>query len=297
MADRPGLQAAGCVGLTCWLRCAACRPRRSRFAERTDYNLYIGAVIDVATRYVYRLQVLTDRTAFAVWSELHEPVITSQGGLPQLFTMDKGAECWLLAFGVLYSNGNQGAGVGRGAVARQRFVNSKRHSRIEGYWRYCNPRVLLPLKLVLVQMEVDGVFDREQPVHMGAVQAIGRVLLQHACDIALRRWNAHNVLSLGGRRSLGSPSAMRERAPKLAQRVALRSDVIDEYERGSGNRLDRVPEWAGLRDPLLGDATRQRARDVAVGAALGPIEDAWADVLWGDGERFRDAFGVYVSYV
>ena len=156
---------------------------------------------------------------------------------------------------------------------------------------------MLPLKMVLIQMERDNVLDVDNRYHLGAVQAIGCVLLQHAVDQAVHLWNVHPLRARGGGRSLGSPTAMRANAPPLAiPRLPCPANVPDMYEAGSGNRLDRAPPWLALRDPLHGDPGRQAVRATAVAHELGPIRDAWADVLHNDGHLFRRAFGVYLSY-
>ena len=51
---------------------------------------------------------------------------------------------------------------------------------------FLNPRVILPLKLVFQALEQRGVIDRDLLRHIGACQDVGLLLLQYACDRALR---------------------------------------------------------------------------------------------------------------
>ena len=256
-----------------------------------DWGLFVGGVMDVATRKVYTLKVLTWKAPYSVYKLVHEPAITGFGGLPECFSMDKGKENKVLAFAVMASELRRPVPQSK---ARQRWVPSKRNVRIERFWGYLNPRVMFPLKRVLVDMDSRGQIDTGIPTHLGAVQAVGSVLLQFGCDLALRRWHRHTVLSLGGKRQLGSPEEMSAAAPQLATKVPLIPAAEVEYATVRG--LHTVPVWLGDRDPLHGRPVDQAQRSAAVANALGPLKDAWKDVLWNGGARFRSAVQVFLSY-
>ena len=86
----------------------------------------MGGVIDVATRYLYNLVVLTWRSASNVYNLVHKPALVTNM-MPKMFTMDKGSENWILAFAVMQADeldGRQGA-------TKMRFVQSKRNVRSE----------------------------------------------------------------------------------------------------------------------------------------------------------------------
>lgn len=91
-----------------------------------DYGLYVGGTIDVATRFLYNISVLTFKSSLAVWRQVQEPPLR-EFGLPAKYTMDKGSENWILAFVVMHADeldGRQGA-------TKMRFVQSKRNVRSE----------------------------------------------------------------------------------------------------------------------------------------------------------------------
>ena len=91
-----------------------------------DYGLYVGGTIDVATRFLYNISVLTFKSSLAVWRQVQEPPLR-EFGLPAKYTMDKGSENWILAFAVMHTDeldGRQGA-------TKMRFVQSKRNVRSE----------------------------------------------------------------------------------------------------------------------------------------------------------------------
>jgi hypothetical protein len=145
-------------------------------------------------------------------------------------------------------------------------------------------------------MERDGTLDIGEPYHLGAVQAIGVVLIEHACSIALRRWNNHVVRARGGARNIGTPSALRAAAPKLPARLAPPADAVAAYEQSAGSALERMPEWLALRDPVHNNVAKQQRRQRAVAAKLGNVQDAWADILHDRGSAFRAAFNEFLQH-
>ena len=91
-----------------------------------DYGLYVGGTIDVATRFLYNIAVLTFKSSLAVWRQVQEPPLR-QHGLPAKYTMDKGSENWILAFAVMQADERDG----RQGATKMRFVQSKRNVRSE----------------------------------------------------------------------------------------------------------------------------------------------------------------------
>ena len=259
-----------------------------------DFGLFVGGVMDVATRYMYTLRVLTFKGAYPVFEFVHKPAVEAFGGLPAVWSTDKGSETWLLAYTIVASDARRAAGTG--ARARHRFVESKRNVRIERFWGFLNPRAMLPLKRVLLDMIRAQQLDMCDRYHLGAVQAVGAVLLQHGVDIALRIWNQHPVLSLGGKRSLGSPNSMRANAPQLAGKVPMLDGTAAEYDLARGRRLQRWAPWQAARDQLHGRPNDMARRDAAVERALGPLRDAWADVLHNGGVKFREAIAEFLRW-
>lgn len=267
-------------------------------SKLSPFGLYCGAVVDVATRYVYAAEVFSHRSAYECFHVLYEPVIRRQGGLPAKFTMDKGGEVHLLGFAILYSKAKHDRGGGDVTVpAQQRYVRSKTHSRIERWWGYLNPTTVTPLKRVLMAMENDGDLDVGDTFQLGAVQAVAGLLFRFGVDLALRRWNAHTMLSRGGKTILGTPNDMRNAAPKLTARVPLHPNVVAAYEAAHGGvPVNREAPWAASHDALYHDAARQAARHEAVHEALGDVEDAWVDVLHNGGLRLREAIKVFIDF-
>ena len=89
-----------------------------------DYGLYVGGTIDVATRFLYNIVVVSFKSVATVWREVHEPPLREYG-LPRKYTMDKGSENWMLGFAVMSTDSMYG---GHGE-AKMRFVQSKRNVR------------------------------------------------------------------------------------------------------------------------------------------------------------------------
>ena len=90
-----------------------------------NYGLFEGAVIDVATRYLFNLVVLTDKLAATVWTHVIEPPMRAQG-MPLLITTDKGSECKVTAFAARLCHHAANSGSDGHA-----YVPSKRNTRIE----------------------------------------------------------------------------------------------------------------------------------------------------------------------
>ena len=128
-----------------------------------------------------------------------------------------------------------------------------------------NVKVNLPLKLVLVYMEhVLRILDRNIPTHLGAVQALGVVVLQHADDQLRALWDVHTVRS--ATRQIGRPCDLRANQPHPGGRRQLNpgTDYVALYEGATGHMLRREPSWAAARDLLYGQPVRQAARSAAV---------------------------------
>lgn len=89
-----------------------------------DYGLYVGGTIDVATRFLYNIVVVSFKSVATVWREVHEPPLREYG-FPRKYTMDKGSENWMLGFAVMSTDSMHG---GHGE-AKMRFVQSKRNVR------------------------------------------------------------------------------------------------------------------------------------------------------------------------
>lgn len=168
--------------------------------------------------------------------------------------------------------------------------------RIERLWGYLNPRVMRPLKLVLFAMELRGELDCTRPYHLGACQAVVGVLLEFQCERLRVLWNQHAVLAKGGGRSLGTPEAMRATAVHPGGRQPWEPGAVAAFEAARG-AVEREPEWAAARDPLYGRAQEQGWRADAVRAAMGPLDECFADVLHRGGTRLRNAIHMYLSYV
>jgi hypothetical protein len=168
---------------------------------------------------------------------------------------------------------------------------------VERFWGFLNPRAILPLKLVLINMEATGELDVGNALHIGAIQQLGGRLLQYACDAARHVWNDHPVRERGGGRVLGTPLDLRAAAPQMPRRLALADDVEDEYIAASGNAVDLEPSWARAVDALYGQPHRQELRRTAVGAIMGSDEEAWSDILHMGGGRFRRAFAHWLKFV
>ena len=146
-------------------------------------------------------------------------------------------------------------------------------------------------------MEEKGEINMANPLHLGAVQAIGGRLVKYACDAALHVWNDHPIRARGGGRSLGTPTEIRAAAPQLSVRLALppMDKVIDAYAESSNAPLDAQPSWADAVDALRGQPERQEVRRLMVGAVLGDDQTAWSDVLHSNGARFRRAVAKWVA--
>lgn len=108
-----------------------------------DYGLYVGGTIDVATRFLYNISVLTFKSSLAVWRQVQEPPLR-QHGFPAKYTMDKGSENWILAFAVMQADENDG----RQGAAKMRFVQSKRNVRSECFVPLDSPLLCLSFCLI-----------------------------------------------------------------------------------------------------------------------------------------------------
>ena len=63
-------------------------------------------------------------------------------------------------------------------------------ARIERFWGQLNVVVNLPMKLMLLKMEGAGILDMNDHEDIGAIQVLGRIVLQHACDMLRNVWNS-----------------------------------------------------------------------------------------------------------
>lgn len=205
---------------------------------------------------------------------------------------------WLLAFAMAWADEHRD----RSGTARAywRLVGSKTHSRIERFWGFVNPHIILPMKLVLLNMQRAQHLDLSNPLHIGACQGVVTPLLQYACDVNLTLWNMHPVRARGGGAVLGAPNDLMRCLPTVADRVPCPAGVPARYTAASqgrsGSGLPDAPVWAAAREPLLGQPDEQQRRAEHVAVVLGPLEDAWSDVLHTGGERFQRAFAVWLSY-
>ena len=74
-------------------------------------------------------------------------------------------------------------------------------------------------------------------------------------------------------------------------------DFEEAWEGAMGTSIRHVPRWAPARDPLFGQPQRQDAREAAVAAIWGPLDQVWADILHQTGRgRFIPGFQMYLSF-
>lgn len=103
------------------------------------------------------------------------------------------------------------------------------------------------------------ILDRNDPLHLGAIQALGVVLLQHADDQLRQLWDIHVVRTAS--RAIGRPRDLRAQRPHPGGRRQLNpaTDYIALYEEANGRAqpLRREPCWAAARDVLYGQPARQ----------------------------------------
>ena len=89
------------------------------------YNLYLGATMDVATREVHILKALTWRSAFNVFSQVHEPVL-QRHGFARRNAFDKGGENLIYAYACEHAAEHQ-----QDVEVKYAFVKSVKNVRIE----------------------------------------------------------------------------------------------------------------------------------------------------------------------
>lgn len=180
----------------------------------------------------------------------------------------------------------------------RRYLRSSRQSGVERFNGEINVKVNLALKLVFLYMEHSlGILDRTIPEHLGAIQALGVLVLQHADALLMGNWDVHVVRS--ATRDLGRPADLRASMPHPGGQRVLSAgvDYVARYEAATGRRLRRTPRWRDARDPLSGQPGRQAARLAAVMARFGSVALTWTDVLHNTGRaRFIPAYLVYLSY-
>ena len=114
----------------------------------------------------------------------------------------------------------------------------------------------------------------------------------------------HRVLSRTGA-VLGKPAELKRWSPhpRSAARIALppHLDMPSLYNqqlaRQNKRQLPHQPPWVAQRDPLAGNPARAAARAAATLAVLGPLQQAWVDVIHNEGRlHFAPAFIVYLSF-
>lgn len=162
-----------------------------------------------------------------------------------------------------------------------------------------NVHVNLPLKVCFRYMEdFMGVLNTNNPVHLGACQALGHAVLTVACDDLVADHDVSTVRRARGA-AVGRPCELRTSGahPTGLRAVPPGADFVTRYENTMARPLRREPLWVARRDPLHGNLPRQAARDAAVAAMWGSPREAWYDLVNHMGRNlFIPTWRMYVSF-
>eukprot|EP00966_Prymnesium_polylepis_P023898 550255-Prymnesium_polylepis.1 len=133
---------------------------------------------------------------------------------------------------------------------------------------------------------------------LGAIQALGQVVLQFADDQLVSIHDIHRVRRRRGP-PIGRPCDLRvaHPFPGAQRQLPAGVDMAAQYEQANNVLLPGEPDWAAERDPLYGQPLRQQQRTAAVAAVWGANSDVWSDILHNSGRaRFIPAYIVYLSF-
>ena len=148
---------------------------------------------------------------------------------------------------------------------------------------------VLPLKLVFLDMENQlQILDIGQAHHVGAIQALCKPLLQHACNLLRETYNAHYVRPTRGQGG-GRPDELWQHTPHPGGNPSLPAgyNAVAEYEQANNTNVRLQPDWVAARDPLYHQSTAKKdARMAAVlniwragGGTDGGVGAVWSDIL------------------
>ena len=96
-------------------------------------GLLVSGTADVKCRLIYHLTVLPYKGAIYTWLNVYQPLIQREG-LPDKWTFDRGAENWVVAFGIQLLVNLCYVNAATTVMAVVAIVGSKRQCRIE---RFC----------------------------------------------------------------------------------------------------------------------------------------------------------------
>ena len=147
-------------------------------------------------------------------------------------------------------------------------------------------------------MEKRGWLNVHNPHQLGAVQVLGVAVLR----VALLRFQAGydgHVVRRDVGPAVGKPRDLRLTHPHPTglRHSPAGMDYVRLYERATGRRQRRVPQWAEARDPLYNNPDAQAARAAAVMAVWGSVRDAWLDVKNNGGRSlFIPGYFVFLTF-
>ena len=257
-----------------------------------EYGLFVGAMIDGHSRLCGSLVALTTKLPYVVYSMVYLPFVAAHGIPDQLIT-DKGTEWSLIVFvshliAALFSQATRAA---------HRFVTSTRNIRVEKFNYEINMRILLPIRLLINDLERAGMLSKYDPVQVLAFAHLMRPLMQVGLDRLKRAWNEHTVKAVPGRPGTGGRPSKRASNPRPSGCWQLPAgfDGVVEYQKAMGTSLQRVADGVAadlrLRPPHV-----QQQRAAAAAAVISDVVVAWDEIVAGQYGRFVQAYVVYCSF-
>lgn len=174
------------------------------------YGLVIHGGIDGASHYVLWCRAAFSKSREAVYAGYR--VAVRRFGRPSRVRADHAKE-----FSLIKDDMETHRGFNRGSFIAG---SSQNNQRIEHFWRFLYEKVCAYFKHALLTLEVNGLLNRDNPVHIAAVVATFLPLLQEAINKWIAAWNLHKVRAINA-------------AGRLLQ-AHVPSQRFQEFERASG---------------------------------------------------------------
>jgi hypothetical protein len=150
------------------------------------YGITIHAAIDGGTHFVLWADVTDNKKMETIWRGFAKAV--QRFGYPSRMRADRAGE-----FGLIREEMERVRGQNRGSFIAG---SSQNNQRIEHFWRFLFEKVIVYYKHALLELEDEGVLDRDNPLHINALLTVFIPRIQEDIDDWIDTWNLHKVRAI-----------------------------------------------------------------------------------------------------